>query len=105
MNLRWGEGILGYCARRGLDTPDMCTEGQDACRTGPDLLPVCTETIPECPNVSVDEFVTCRIDVMTSFVEYNRVISCEAPPAAPEAPVASCVSVYERCPALASLAL
>jgi hypothetical protein len=102
--LAWGEGIRGYCARRGLAQPDMCPATRDMCVDGPEIIPVCTQTAPDCPEVSIDEFVRCRRDVLTSFVEYNRQFTCESMQPLPLEPaLGGCVTVYERCPAAQAL--
>ena len=86
--------------------PDMCAAVRDSCTTGPDVIPVCTDTVPMCPNITIDEYVTCRIDVLKSFVEYNRTITCEsAQPLPPDPDPASCAGAYERCPAMRMLKL
>jgi hypothetical protein len=103
-NLQWTEAVNGWCARGSLGTPE-CTASQEACINGPMILPICSQSVPDCPDITIEEFVTCRTDALLSFVEYNRSISCDTPPGLPgEAEVASCVGPYQRCAPLAALA-
>lgn len=99
------DAVRGYCASLGLRQPDMCAEVRDTCFDGNAVLPVCADTVPDCADITEDEFVSCRVDDIKRFVAYNSVITCSDPnsiPAGTSDP-ASCVSVYERCPQLRSL--
>jgi hypothetical protein len=105
MNLPWEDGINGYCSRRGLSQPDMCVAIRDQCNTQ-NVVPVCADTIPVCPNITVDEFVQCRIDTLTQFVNFYRDFSCDTqPPLADWTPVQSCAGPHERCPPMVPLTL
>jgi hypothetical protein len=99
------DAVRGYCSSLGLRQPAMCAAVRDACFDGPAIIPVCIETIPDCPSVTEDEFVVCRVDNIKRFVDYNRVITCDnpnsIPPGTPE-PM-SCMGPYARCPALRNL--
>jgi hypothetical protein len=102
-NLPWTEAVRGWCSRGALGTPE-CPASQESCATGAPIIPVCSQTVPDCPDVTVEEFVTCRTDTLLSFVEYNRMITCDTPAGIPgEAEVASCVGPYQRCAPLAAL--
>jgi hypothetical protein len=103
-NLQWNEAVSGWCARGSLGTPE-CSASQEACVNGSMIVPICAQSVPDCPDITIEEFVTCRTDSLLSFVEYNRSISCDTPPGQPgEAEVASCVGPYQRCAPLAALA-
>jgi hypothetical protein len=103
-NLQWNEAVSGWCSRGSLGTPE-CPASQEACVNGSMILPICAQSVPDCPDITIEEFVTCRTDSLLSFVEYNRTISCDTPPGQPgEAEVASCVGPYQRCAPLAALA-
>jgi hypothetical protein len=102
-NLQWTEAVRGWCSRGSLGTPE-CPASQESCANGATIIPICSETVPDCPDITIEEFVTCRTDVLLSFVEYNRAISCDTPPGLPSEPdVASCVGPYQRCASLAAL--
>ena len=101
---QWSEAVRGWCSRGALGTPE-CPASQQSCVDGPPILPVCAQTVPDCPDITIEEFVTCRTDELRAFVEYNRTITCDTPPGMPgEAEVASCVGPYQRCAPLAALA-
>ena len=103
-NLQWNEAVTGWCSRGSLGTPE-CSASQESCVEGAMILPICSQSVPDCPDITIEEFVTCRTDVLLSFVEYNRTITCDTPPGLPgEAEVASCVGPYQRCAPLAALA-
>lgn len=102
-NLPWDDAVRGWCSRGALGTPE-CPASQEACVTGAAIIPVCAQTVPDCPEITVEEFVTCRTDTLLAFVEYNRTITCDTPTAIPGEPeVPSCVGPYQRCPSLAGL--
>jgi hypothetical protein len=101
------DAIAGYCASLGLRQPQMCSDIRDACIDGPEILPVCPDTIPDCPSISQDEFVSCRVGQTKKFVDYNHLISCNNPSSIPTTgggDPQACIGPYERCPALRSLA-
>ena len=103
-NEQWTEAVRGWCSRGSLGTPE-CTASQESCVNGPMIIPICSETVPDCPDITIEEFVVCRTDSLLSFVAYNREITCDTPPGLPgEAPVPSCEGPYQRCAALAGLA-
>ena len=102
--LPWGDGIRGYCSRRGLTQPEMCSTLRDMCVDGPEITPVCAQTIPDCPNITITEYQRCRIDTLYRFVEDNRMITCETMPPLPEpSTIQSCDVIYDRCPAARAL--
>jgi hypothetical protein len=102
-NLQWTEAVRGWCSRGALGTPE-CSASQESCATGASIIPICSETVPDCPDITIEEFVSCRTDVLLSFVEYNRTITCDTPPGLPSEPdVASCVGPYQRCASLSAL--
>jgi hypothetical protein len=103
-SLPWGEGIRGYCSRRGLAQPEMCSAIRDMCVDGPEITPVCATSIPDCPMITIADYQRCRIDTLYHFVEDNRMITCETPAPPPEpAPLPSCDVIYDRCPAARAL--
>ena len=100
----WGDGIRGFCSRRGLPQGEMCASVRDMCVDGPELIPDCAQTVPDCPDVLIDEYVTCRIDTLYYFVQYNLSVSCASMQPVPEVPEApTCMTVYQRCPAARAL--
>lgn len=102
-NLSWNEAVRGWCSRGSLGTPE-CSASQEACVAGASIIPMCAQSVPDCPEITIEEFVTCRTDALVSFVEYNRMITCDTPTDIPaEAEVPSCVGPYQRCPPLAAL--
>ena len=103
-SLPWSDAIRGYCARRGLAQPETCAATRDMCVDGPEITPVCAQTIPDCPNITVTEYQRCRIDTLYRFVEDNRMITCETMPPVPEpSTLPSCDVIYDRCPAARAL--
>ena len=104
-NLQWNEAIRGWCSRGSLGTPE-CPTRQETCivNYAATLIPNCVETMPDCPDITIEEFVTCRTDTLVSFVEYNAAITCEMPPELARQPTSpSCVEPNQRCPALSML--
>ncbi|HET8935162.1 MAG TPA: hypothetical protein VFN67_17055 [Polyangiales bacterium] len=102
--LPWGDGIRGYCSRRGQSQPEMCSTLRDMCVDGPEITPACAQTIPDCPSITITEYQRCRIDTLYRFVEDNRMITCETMPPLPEpSAVQSCDVIYDRCPAARAL--
>jgi hypothetical protein len=82
-----------------------CWIARDECIDGPELIPACVDSFPtSCTGVTLEEFVTCRIDALTSFLSDNATISCDSPAQLPTATVPStCAAAYERCPELQDL--
>lgn len=104
VSLPWGDGIRGYCSRRGLAQPEMCSAVRDMCVDGPEITPVCAQTIPDCPNITITEYQRCRIDTLYRFIEDNRMITCETMPPLPgPSAIPSCDEIYDRCPAARAL--
>ena len=103
-NLQWNEAVRGWCSRGALGTAE-CPASQESCVNGSTIVPICAESVPDCPDITIEEFVACRTDVLLSFVEYNRMITCDTPPGLPGEPaVPSCEGPYQRCAPLAALA-
>jgi len=105
-NLAWGDGLLGYCSRVGLQqTETDCASARDACFMGPEVIPDCVATFPKsCSEVSASEFVPCRTAAIGEFLDLNRTFSCDSTLPLPEQPVpAACGDAYVRCPALQAL--
>lgn len=100
-NQPWQDALSGWCAR-GTRGTEECPSVQAECVMR-GVIPDCRRSMPDCPEVTIEEFVTCRTDELLSFVEYNRTITCDSADLAREARVESCVAPYERCPALAAL--
>jgi hypothetical protein len=103
----WNGGALGICARRGitaeLNGQGTCEDVQQVCLANPEPDVPCTpETIPDCPDVSVTEYVTCRAAAIRAHLDSEAMISCETDPASlPVDPIPGvCQDPYARCPAL-----
>ena len=61
----------------------------------------CTaDDIPDCDNVTVDEYVACTLATMTSGIEYLSAISCETDleSLTPPGTASACAGPFARCP-------
>jgi hypothetical protein len=106
-NLQW-TGLLGYCSRKALEQPTAgktCAESADACYRGDQqVIPPCTSVLPDCPPITLDQFVACRIATIGEFLSFNNAFSCSSmPPFEKRAVPQACVEPYRLCPNMAAL--
>jgi hypothetical protein len=106
-SLSWGDARSGVCARRGLAAEaggmGTCAAVQQECVAEPSTETGCSpESIPDCADVTIDEYVACTIAEIQSYIEENRSLTCDT--AAGDVPAqvtpAGCDGPYERCPAI-----
>jgi hypothetical protein len=106
-NLDWMAAGTGLCALEGLRAAAMgtgmvCATVQAACvAEGRDTL-CSANTIPDCVDVTVDEYVACDIANTVSLADWHKAITCDL--ALANLPVRAtppeCTGPYARCPAL-----
>ncbi|HEY0469978.1 MAG TPA: hypothetical protein VGC79_37585 [Polyangiaceae bacterium] len=106
--------LAGSCAISGqtgaASQLGTCEELQAECASHTPLPSTndgsCTaEDIPDCDNVTVDEYVACTRDTMSVAIEYLAGISCETDLDGLEAPgtASACAGPFARCPEYAAL--
>ena len=97
-------GLTGAASQRGT-----CEDLQAECTTQTPLPTTddgsCTaDDIPDCDNVTVDEYVACTRATMEIGIDYLSGISCETDLQSLEAPptAAACKQPFARCPEFAA---
>jgi hypothetical protein len=105
--------VLGSCAVTGqtgaASQQGTCEELQADCAEHTPLPSTddgsCTaQDIPDCDNVTVDEYVACTKSVMASGIEYLSSITCETDLESLQAPgtPSACRAPFARCPEYAA---
>jgi hypothetical protein len=98
-------GLLGYCSRKALSQPTegkTCEQSADECYRGTPVLPDCGSILADCPAITIDQYVACRVATIREFLSFNTQFSCSSMPPFPTRPVSqACVQPYQVCPGLA----
>lgn len=110
--LKWTDAFNGFCARAALAKGEgQCQASLPACVAALPGEPDCSlELLRQCPDLSADEYVKCRVASSRAFVDHYEKTTCGADSGAPGEPpppddcAKGSPSVYDLCPALAPFA-